>query len=303
MKKMSSILISMSIVSLLCCSGCLSTRTGQGAAVGAGLGAGLGAIAGQIIGGGSESTALGAGIGAGIGSLLGAGVGQILDRQQAEMNQQLDSRDVRIQRLQDEQLKIDFSGDVLFTQGSSQLNPQARSTLRTFAGIFNSYPKTKMVLTGHTDNRGHHLYNQKLSDQRAASVARLLMGYGVSPRRVEVRGAGEMAPLADNSKPSGRQQNRRVDVLIMPVNQPTPQVQYTVFQDTEPGGFARKATPQTPKEQEETEEKQDTATKIAEKNSQTQQPPEPKQPQRNIGSMRDYSPIRTGTELIKASRS
>jgi outer membrane protein OmpA-like peptidoglycan-associated protein len=80
------------------------------------------------------------------------------------------------------------------------------------------YPASTVDVIGHTDNTGSADYNQDLSARRASAVAGVLLEQGVDPARVRSFGRGENEPVATNLTPEGRQQNRRVEIIIRPTN-------------------------------------------------------------------------------------
>ena len=80
----------------------------------------------------------------------------------------------------------------------------------------NRYPDTTVNVIGHTDNTGAASYNQDLSQRRAQAVASVLINAGVAPQRIRSIGRGEDSPIASNLTPEGRQQNRRVEIIITP---------------------------------------------------------------------------------------
>ena len=80
----------------------------------------------------------------------------------------------------------------------------------------NRYPDTTVNVVGHTDNVGAAGYNQDLSARRANAVASVLINGGVAPSRIRAFGRGEEAPIATNLTAEGRQQNRRVEIIILP---------------------------------------------------------------------------------------
>jgi outer membrane protein OmpA-like peptidoglycan-associated protein len=82
------------------------------------------------------------------------------------------------------------------------------------ASVLAEYPKTAVVVQGHTDSTGSEQHNQALSERRARSVETFLIGRGVDPARITAVGYGESMPVASNASDSGRQQNRRVDILL-----------------------------------------------------------------------------------------
>jgi len=105
-------------------------------------------------------------------------------------------------------------GDVLFTTGRADLKPGATSNLYRLVTFLNQNPDRKVEIEGHTDNVGSDDYNQGLSQRRADSVRSFLMQQGISPERISAAGMGEQRPVADNESEGGRQQNRRVEVII-----------------------------------------------------------------------------------------
>ena len=112
-----------------------------------------------------------------------------------------------------------FKSDFLFSVNSSTLLPGAYDELDRVAKVLNQYPQTTMQVSGHTDSTGSDAYNQKLSERRAESVKSALVGMGVNPARITTIGYGESKPIASNSTEAGRQQNRRVEIRIIPQQQ------------------------------------------------------------------------------------
>jgi outer membrane protein OmpA-like peptidoglycan-associated protein len=105
-------------------------------------------------------------------------------------------------------------GDVLFTTGRADLNAGATSSLEKLAAFLNHYPDRSAAIEGHTDSVGEDDYNLGLSQRRADSVKSYLMGNGIGSIRLAAVGKGESQPLASNDSATGRQQNRRVEVII-----------------------------------------------------------------------------------------
>lgn len=105
-------------------------------------------------------------------------------------------------------------GDVLFTTGMSDLKVGATNSLDKLAAFLNHYPDRSALIEGHTDNAGSEDYNLALSQRRADSVKSYLMGHGIGSTRLAASGKGEGQPLAGNDSAAGRQQNRRVEVII-----------------------------------------------------------------------------------------
>ena len=104
--------------------------------------------------------------------------------------------------------------DVLFDTASATLKPGAREKLARVAGILLSYPELKIAIEGHTDSVGGDDYNQSLSERRADSVRSYLVRQGIPPQTVQSEGFGESRPVTTNDTASGRQQNRRVELVI-----------------------------------------------------------------------------------------
>jgi outer membrane protein OmpA-like peptidoglycan-associated protein len=104
--------------------------------------------------------------------------------------------------------------DVLFDTGKYSLKPGAREKLAKVAGILLAYPTLNIEVGGYTDNVGGDAMNQTLSENRAGSVREYLVQQGVSSNSVSSRGFGNSLPVASNDNSAGRQQNRRVELLV-----------------------------------------------------------------------------------------
>lgn len=104
--------------------------------------------------------------------------------------------------------------DVLFKSGSFELLPGARERLAKVSGIVLAYPSLHMAVEGHTDSIGSDEYNQNLSEQRAEAVRDYFVQQGISATSIEARGFGKTEPIASNDTPEGRQQNRRVELVL-----------------------------------------------------------------------------------------
>jgi len=184
-------------------------NTKQGALLGAGLGAALGAITA-----GSGDRGKGAAIGAVVGAAGGAVAGSVLDRQERDLRESV-GNDVQITNTGD-RLIVTLPQDILFATDSATLRPDLITDIRAVAGNLNSYPDSTVQVLGHTDNVGDATYNQNLSNRRAESVSLVLINQGVSATRVQSIGRGESQPISSNLTPEGRQQNRRVEIVILP---------------------------------------------------------------------------------------
>ena len=194
--------ISMSIV------GCANwSKTAEGGAIGAGAGG----LAGAIIGKATGNTVKGAIIGAAVGGAAGAAIGNYMDRQARELREKLDNAEV--ERV-GEGIKITFDSSLLFDVDSSTLRDATKEELDELAGVLQQYEDTKIQFAGHTDSTGPAEYNQKLSEERAKSVAKYTSFVGVDSERMIIIGYGENEPVATNETAAGRQQNRRVEMAI-----------------------------------------------------------------------------------------
>ncbi len=106
-------------------------------------------------------------------------------------------------------------GDVLFATGKSDLNASAQRSMDKIAEFLENKQNRNLLVEGHTDNVGSDDYNQGLSEQRAASVKRALEKRGIARERIVTVGYGKKYPMASNDSASGRQQNRRVEAVIL----------------------------------------------------------------------------------------
>jgi outer membrane protein OmpA-like peptidoglycan-associated protein len=129
------------------------------------------------------------------------------DQLRQQLNQILDTRETA------RGLIVNLS-DVLFDTGSATLKPGAREKLARVAGLLLSHPDLKLQVEGHTDSVGDAAYNQRLSENRADSVRTYLVGQGLASNAIGMAGFGENQPVASNDTPNGRQQNRRVELVV-----------------------------------------------------------------------------------------
>ena len=104
--------------------------------------------------------------------------------------------------------------DVLFATGKYELQPTAREALAKFSGIVVAHPGLKLRVEGYTDTVGGDTYNQTLSENRANSVRAYLINQGIEPTAITAIGYGKSNPVANNDTAAGRQQNRRVEIII-----------------------------------------------------------------------------------------
>ncbi|MDP8988550.1 MAG: OmpA family protein [Acidobacteriota bacterium] len=104
--------------------------------------------------------------------------------------------------------------DVLFDSGQFSLKPGAREKLAKISGIVLAHPGLRITVEGHTDSVGGDDYNMKLSENRANAVRGYLVSQGLDSGSVTAQGFGKTRPVADNSNAAGRQQNRRVEMVV-----------------------------------------------------------------------------------------
>jgi outer membrane protein OmpA-like peptidoglycan-associated protein len=104
--------------------------------------------------------------------------------------------------------------DVLFDSGKFTLRPLAREKLAKISGIVLAYPSLKLAVEGNTDSVGTELFNQELSEQRAEGVRSYLTQQGVPESSTTATGFGKTRPIATNDTSEGRQQNRRVELIV-----------------------------------------------------------------------------------------
>lgn len=187
-------------------------------AIGAGIGAASGALIGLITAD-SKDRQKNALIGAGIGALAGGSIGYYMDVQEAKLRQRLRNSGVSVTRVGN-QIMLNMPGNVTFQTASSDISAGFYEVLNSVAVVLKEYEKTTVDVIGHTDSVGSESYNQRLSENRARSVAEYLSGQGILPARLLIAGMGEAQPIASNSTPEGRSQNRRVNIQIQPLTAP-----------------------------------------------------------------------------------
>lgn len=132
-------------------------------------------------------------------------------QQQAELLQQ-QLRD--LQAKQTDRGLVLTLGDVLFDTGQATLKPGAASTIDRLASFLQESPDRSVIIEGHTDSMGSDTFNMTLSENRAEAVKAALVAKGIVSHRIIATGKGEGAPVASNDDPAGRQQNRRVEIII-----------------------------------------------------------------------------------------
>ena len=196
--------------------GCSTTRNANNKQKGAVIGAAGGAVIGGVIGNnvGKGNTVLGAIIGGVIGGVAGGYIGDRMDRQAEKIEEEIPGAEVtRV----GEGINVTFNEEagVHFDTAKSNVKGTSAETLNKLAGIFKEYPKTIILIEGHTDSAGPEDYNMNLSKQRAESVTRYLVSQGIDQSRFTTKWYGENQPKADNSTAEGKAQNRRVELGII----------------------------------------------------------------------------------------
>ena len=128
----------------------------------------------------------------------------------AEQEQQLKELDAK----QTPRGMVITLGDVLFAVNKAELSAGGVSNVQKLAGFLNQYPQRKVMIEGHTDSTGSRSINQPLSERRADAVRSALAGMGIGADRIETRGYAEAYPVASNNTATGRQMNRRVEIIL-----------------------------------------------------------------------------------------
>lgn len=201
------------VLVLILTASCASTREPyttrrEKTAKGAGIGAAAGVVGAILIGKREADEIL---VGAAIGAITGGGIGAYMDAQEEKLAR---IPGTTVERESRDTLLVTFDSDVLFAVDSAALSEASRSTLGNVADVVQEYEKTAIVVQGHTDSTGSEEHNLELSDRRAASVRSYLGQQGVADKRMKAEGLGEAYPVADNGTADGRQQNRRVTILL-----------------------------------------------------------------------------------------
>ena len=181
------------------------------------IGAAVGAVAGAVIGH-QANHGRGKYVGAAAGAAAGAAIGNYMDKQQQALEAQLAeeqrAHQIELERVREDTIKLNLSSEVSFDYDSASLKPSFYPSLDKIADVISQNTQTSVEIVGHTDSRGSEAYNQRLSEQRAESVANYLIQHGVSASRVTTSGRGELEPRGTNSTEAGRQLNRRVEIFL-----------------------------------------------------------------------------------------
>jgi len=186
-------------------------------AIGASIGAGVGAVAAYLANKDEDSRSrnqriLAAAAG---GAAVGGGIGYYMDAQEAKLRKQLRDSGVRVERDGDN-INLIMPGNITFASNSADIKADFFSVMNSVALVINEFDKTLVFIAGHTDSVGSDSDNQILSQRRAEAVARYFASQEVASIRLEAVGFGEQRPIADNSSKAGKQQNRRVEITLLP---------------------------------------------------------------------------------------
>lgn len=191
-------------------------RQASKTAKGAGIGAAIGAVVGALSGDDADERRKRALIGAGVGALAGSAVGAYMDAQEARLREQLRGTGVSVTRMGNDVI-LNMPGNITFDVNQSNLRGDFVPVLDSVSLVLQEYEQTLIDVTGHTDSTGSVEHNMGLSERRANSVADYLRGVGVDGSRVYTMGVGPHYPVADNGSASGRQLNRRVELVLKPL--------------------------------------------------------------------------------------
>ncbi len=189
-------------------------KTTKGAAIGAGVGVAIGLLTGDS----SAERKKRALILGGAGGLAGGAVGNYMDRQEARLRAQLQGTGVSVTR-NGNNIILNMPGNVTFQTNSADINAAFYPVLNSVGIVLKEFDKTIVDVAGHADSTGPDDKNMELSQRRAGSVSSYLAAQGINAQRLVTTGYGETRPIASNDTVEGRQQNRRVEITLVPVTQ------------------------------------------------------------------------------------
>src|SRR5680860_352792 len=164
----------------------------------------------------TSSATKGSIIGAIGGAAVGGGIGYYMDRQEAELRHKLKGTGVRVVRNGD-QIELIMPGNITFDLNQTSIRSGFTNTLESVSLVLKEFDKTIIQIEGHTDSSGSDSYNQLLSERRAGSVRDFLLNQGIESKRTRAVGYGERYPIASNDNAAGREQNRRVELTLVPM--------------------------------------------------------------------------------------
>jgi outer membrane protein OmpA-like peptidoglycan-associated protein len=209
-------LLSASLVLSACTT--INPYSGEEQTSNAAKGAAIGAISGAVLGAAikDKDRKKGALIGAAAGAAAGGGIGYYMDVQEAELRQKLRNTGVSVTRSGDS-IILNMPNAITFDVNQSNLKQGAMPVLDSVLLVLKEYDKTRVNVLGHTDSTGSDSLNQALSEKRALSVADYLLRNQLPYARVVTMGYGESRPVATNDTEAGREQNRRVELVLSPM--------------------------------------------------------------------------------------
>lgn len=207
------------LVMTLNLSGCKATKNAnnkqKGAVIGATSGAVIGGVLGNNVGKGGKGKE-GAIIGGVIGGIAGVLIGNKMDKQAQKIEEEIPG--AKVERINDDIIvTFDENSGVYFATGDMYLNQASKQNLDKLVNVLKEYLDTNIFVEGHTDSVGSSASNLKLSMSRAQSVTSYLhYDKGIAINRITTTWFGESQPVFDNTTPSGRSKNRRVNITIKP---------------------------------------------------------------------------------------
>ena len=204
------IILAVSTVFTSCESVKNTNKTQRGAAIGAIAGAVLGGVIGNNVKG--MNTEMGAVLGGVVGGVAGGVIGNKMDKQAREIETALPG--AQVERIGEGIRLVLGENAVRFDTNKSTLTAAAKANLDKLVPVFQSYADTDIIIYGYTDSTGAVDYNQKLSEQRAASVKAYLASKGLNVSRFTSKGMGISDPIASNETTEGKAQNREVEFAI-----------------------------------------------------------------------------------------
>lgn len=207
---------------LLMTSGCttLDPATREVKTSNATAGATIGAVGGALLGAMTGQSSRGVLLGAGIGALAGGAIGNSIDQEEAALRAQLDHTGVRIERCDNNSIRLIMPCDITFSNDSARIQEDFYETLDSVAVVLKRFNCNLVKVSGFTSSTGSYEHNQILSEQRAKSVAHFLTCAGVNSTRIIAVGYGPRYSIASNASGEGRALNRRVEIMLRPLDAP-----------------------------------------------------------------------------------
>lgn len=209
--------LAMLLVLAIVMQGCKSlSNAAKGGIIGGSTGAVIGAGVGVLLGKSTKSAAIGAAVGTAVGTTTGVIIGKKMDKA-AEEAARIEG--ARVDSIRDannlKAVLVTFDSGILFKTNQSSLNEASKKALSDFAKILTENKDMDVAIMGHTDNTGTLEVNQRISMERAKSVAEFLKAQKVTDTQIkEIAGKDFSMPVADNSSAEGRALNRRVEIYM-----------------------------------------------------------------------------------------